>query len=92
MAISALKQTENPERRRFTWEKINGSIYVVNEGSGWGYISVSNDQTSKIHTWKARRSPQKPARILRNLEQCKSVSISRSSIPSRPTVQIRKLT
>ena len=41
MAINVLSQNKYNERRRFTWSNYNGSIYVLNEGSGWGYISVS---------------------------------------------------
>lgn len=41
MAILALTQNKMNERRRFTWRNYNGSIYVVNEGGGWGWIAIS---------------------------------------------------
>lgn len=44
MPILVATQRVRSERRRFTWENFNGSIYVINEGDGWGYISVSGDK------------------------------------------------
>jgi len=50
VAIIALTQKVNNDRRRFTWNNYNGSIYVVNEGSGWGWISVSGKELIDLAT------------------------------------------
>jgi hypothetical protein len=44
MAILALSQKKLKDRRRFTWEGYNGSIYVLNEGSEWGWIGISGEE------------------------------------------------
>ncbi len=41
MTIITLTQKAMAERRRFTWPNFSGSIYVVNEGRGWGFVAVS---------------------------------------------------
>lgn len=50
MAILALTQKAMNERRRFTWQGYNGSIYVVNEGGGWGWIGISGKELIKLAT------------------------------------------
>ncbi len=41
MTIQALTQTVKSERRRFVWPRLRGSVFVLNEGKGWGLIAVS---------------------------------------------------
>ena len=50
MAILALTQKKLKDRRRFTWEGYNGSIYVLNEGGGWGWIGISGEELIKLAT------------------------------------------
>lgn len=48
MTILALTQKVKNERRRFTWSNYNGSIFVSNEGGGWGYVAASGKELIEL--------------------------------------------